>query len=568
MAKPVLLAIDDDADVLRAVVRDLRTHYGSRYRIVAAGDGATALQTLKELSERPGETVALLLADQKMPGMNGVEFLQEARKWVPNARRVLLTAYADTEAAIAAINAVRLDHYLMKPWNPPEERLYPVLDDLLEQWEADNTPPFEGLRIIGHRWSATTHVLRDWLLRQQIPYQWTDIEQSKSRAATDMEARRAISLAGESLECLPIALFGDGTTIREATPALVAEKLGLVTQATRPFYDLIIIGGGPAGLAAAVYGGSEGLATLLLEREAAGGQAGTSSFIENYLGFPGGLSGAELARRAHAQAKKFHVEMLVPSEATAIRTDGPHRIITLNDGREVACHALLIATGVAWRTLSNLPGVEKWNGVGIYYGAAMTQAQAITGEDIYIIGGANSAGQAAMHFARFAKTVTMLVRGDSLRKGMSDYLVDQIEATPNIHVRVQARVTGLTGNDHLETITITDDAAKSSETVPATALFIFIGAEPRTDWLEGIVARDEKGFLLTGPDLPGTERNPRRPAGWPLDRDPYLLETSVPGIFAAGDVRHGSIKRIAAGVGEGGVAVSAIHRYLSAVRGE
>lgn len=577
-SKPLLLAVDDDPDVLRVVTRDLRSRYGDRYRVISAPSGESALDTLKEIAARNNgsgaDLVALLLADQRMPGMCGTDFLEQAKAIAPNARRVLLTAYADTEAAIQAINTVQLSHYLIKPWDPPEEKLYPVLDDLLDDWQADFQPPFEGIQVFGVRFSPATHAVKDFLARQQIPYRWADVEQMRQQAsAGGVEARKAAALLGNDAGCLPVVVFPDGSRLVQPSPLQVAEKIGMRTRAERPFYDLVIVGGGPAGLAAAVYGGSEGLSTLLVEREAPGGQAGTSSRIENYLGFPSGLSGADLARRAHAQAQRFGVEILSPQEATKVRAEGPYRVVSLldceqEDARsEVSCHALILAMGVQWRQLTDIPNIEKFTDAGIYYGAALTEGAACADEDIYVIGGANSAGQGAMYFSRTARSVTVLVRGEGLEKSMSEYLIDQIAGTPNIRVRPHTRLVGVEGDSHLERITIRDDAAGTEETIPASSVFVFIGAEPRTDWLEGFVARDAKGFLLTGPDLPRDPQRADRPAGWPLlERDPFLLETNVPGVFAAGDVRSGSMKRIVAGVGEGGIAVAFVHRYLASVR--
>ena len=554
-AKPVLFAIDDDPEVLRAVDRDLRRRYGQSYRVLRASSGASALDALAQLRTR-NDAVALLLADQRMPQMTGVEFLKRAREVVPDARRVLLTAYADTDAAIRAINGARIDYYLLKPWDPPEEKLYPVLDDLLEDWRASFRPPFEGLRVVGHRWSPRSFEIRDFLARNQVPYQWLDVE-ADPEAQGLVEA--AADAAGNGGVELPLVVFADGTRLAAPSRAALAEKVGLQTQAERPFYDLVIVGGGPAGLAAAVYGASEGLRTLMIEREAPGGQAATSSRIENYLGFPSGLSGADLARRAVTQAQRFGVEILTPQEATGLELRDPYRIVTLGSGAEVSCHALLVATGVSYRKL-DVPGAEELTGAGVYYGAAMTEAMSCRDEDVYVVGGANSAGQAAMHFARYARRVVMLVRGPSLSRTMSQYLIDQIGETPNIEVRPGTQVLEVRGQGSLSEIVIGDAGSGATETVPASSLFIFIGAMPRTDWLEGVVQRDEHGFILAGPDLTG---NGRRPAGWPLDREPYLLETSVPGIFVAGDVRHGSIKRVASGVGEGSIAISFVHQYLS-----
>ncbi len=553
MAKPVILTIDDDPEVLQAVARDLRRAYGDRFRVLRADSGSAALEVLKQLKLRD-DPAALLLADQRMPHMSGVEFLEQALKLFPKVKRALLTAYADTDAAIRAINTVQIDYYLMKPWDPPEERLYPVLDDLLDDWLSSFRPPFGGIRVIGNRWSPQSHQVKNFLARNQVPYQWLDIE-------LEAEAQQLVSFTDADVaKHLPLVLFPDGTRLEQPSNVQVAEKVGLRTQAERPFYDLVIVGGGPAGLAAAVYGASEGLDTVMIEREAPGGQAGSSSRIENYLGFPVGLSGADLARRAVTQARRFGVEILTPQEVTGVRVEDPYRIVKLTDGSEISCHALLVATGVAWRTL-NVPGIEGLTGAGVYYGAAQTEAIACQGEDVYIIGGANSAGQAAMYFSKYAGRVIMLVRGDSLEKGMSQYLVDQIAAMENITVQLNARVVEVKGETSLEAITILTGTGEK-QTVPASSLFIFIGATPHTDWLDSVVERDERGFIFTGLDL---VREGKRPKGWTLERNPLLLETSVPGIFAAGDVRSGSVKRVASGVGEGAIAVQFIHQYLSKV---
>jgi thioredoxin reductase (NADPH) len=499
--------------------------------------------------------VALFLVDQRMPQMTGVEFLEQASEIFPEAKRVLLTAYADTEAAIRAINTAKLDYYLLKPWDPPEEKLYPVLDDLLDDWQAIFHPPFEGIRVIGDRWSAQSHRIKDFLARNQVPYRWLDIER-------DEEARQLIGFTGEEKPKLPLVLFHDGSHAIEPSNVQIAEKIGLQTQAAKPFYDLVIVGGGPAGLAAAVYGASEGLRTVLIEREAPGGQAGTSSRIENYLGFPVGLSGADLARRAVTQARRFGVEILSPQEATGFRIENNYRILTLSDGKEISCHAMILALGVAWRRL-DVPGIEKFTGAGVYYGAAQTEALSCANEDVYVIGGANSAGQAAMYFSKYARKVSMLVRGDSLTKSMSQYLIDQIEATENIEVLTHTSVTEVKGETNLEALTLKNSLTGEIKTVPAQSLFIFIGAMPRTEWLDGFIDRDERGFILAGPDLPSCKNG--RPRGWTLEREPYLLETNVPGIFAVGDVRYGSIKRVASGVGEGSICVQFVHRYLADV---
>ncbi len=550
-AKPVILAVDDDADVLRLIKSDLRKQYGHDYRILSAEGGEPALDALRQLSERQ-EPVALLVVDQRMPGMGGVDFLEQAIQIYPDCKRILLTAYADTEAAIKAINKVKTDYYLLKPWDPPEEQLYPVLTDLLDDWKAGYRPKFGGIIVTGNRWSSDSHRVKDFLARNQIPYEWQDIEDS-AEACSLYEAADAPKL--------PIVTFPDGTTLSNPDNASLAEKAGLKTSAEKPFYDLIIVGGGPAGLAAAVYGASEGLKTLLVEREAPGGQAGTSSRIENYLGFPSGLSGADLARRAVTQAQRFGVEIL-SQEVTGLRVEEQYRILTLADGSEVSCHALLIATGVSWRRM-NIPGEEALAGAGVYYGAAMTEALFCKGDDVYLIGGANSAGQAALHFAKYANCVTLLVRADALEKGMSQYLIDEIEAQPTIRVWLNSSVTAVEGETQLERIVVNHSDTGETEIVPAKSLFIFIGASPRTDWLDGVVARDKNGFILSGPSL---MQNGKRPDGWPLDRDPYLLETSVPGIFVAGDVMHDSVKRVASAVGGGSIAVMFIHQYLAKVK--
>lgn len=548
MAKPVLLTVDDDPEVLRAVERDLRREYGNRFRILRAASGETALDALRQLKQR-NDPVALMLVDQRMPKMTGVEFIEQANALFPEAKRALLTAYADTEAAIHAINKARVDYYLMKPWDPPEENFYPVLNDLLDDWLASFRPPFEGIRVVGHRWSPQALDIKSFLAGNHVPYLWLDVES---------DADAAQWLNGEVKPRLPLVIFPDGERLAAPDTARIAQKVGLRTSADQQFYDLVIIGGGPAGLAAAVYGASEGLRTVMVERLAPGGQAGTSSRIENYLGFPSGLSGADLARRAVTQARRFGVETLA-AEAVGLRCQDSYRFVQLADGSELSSHVVLISTGVSWRKL-DVPGTERLAGAGVYYGAAMTEAIACRDEEVFVVGGANSAGQAAMHLSKYARNVTMLVRGVSLAATMSQYLIDQIAATPNITVRCRVNVVEAHGADHLEAITIADAEAKTNETLPTKSLFIFIGAQPHTEWLAGKLARDEHGFILAGPDL---LHDGHKPKGWSLERAPFLLETSVPGVFVAGDVRHGSVKRVASSVGEGSIAVQFIHQYLS-----
>jgi thioredoxin reductase (NADPH) len=557
MAKPAILTVDDDAEVLRAVERDLRRRYADDYRVLRADSGQAALDIVHELKVR-NNPVALFLVDQRMPRISGVEFLQQAAALYPEAKRVLLTAYADTGAAISAINEAGVDHYLLKPWDPPDENLYPVLDDLLDDWRADFHPPFEGIRVLGLRWSPASHQLKDFLARNHVPYQWLDVE----TAERDTEVKQLVaSLDEEEKKRLPLVIFPDGARLPEPSTADLAERVGLSTRPAKEFYDLAIIGGGPAGLAAAVYGASEGLKTVMVEREAPGGQAGMSSRIENYLGFPAGLSGADLTRRAVAQARRFGVEILAPQEATAARVEGPYRFVRFGNGSEISCHALLVATGVQWRKLE-VPGIEKVTGAGVYYGAAMTEAISCKDQDVYVVGGANSAGQAAIYFSRYARRVVMVVRGDSLGKSMSQYLIEEIKQTPNIQVELNSAVVGVSGDDHLESITIHSLQSRETNTFPANYLFIFIGATPHTEWLADLIECDERGFIPTGPDL---IHDGKRPRGWTLERDPYLLETNVPGVFAVGDVRKGSVKRVASGVGEGSVAISFVHQYLSKV---
>src|ERR687893_1475409 len=553
MGKPVILAVDDDPQVLRAVERDLRRRYAREYRVLRADSGESALDTLGKLMLR-GDPVALLLVDQRMPRMTGVEFLEEAIERFPDAKRALLTAYSDTEAAIRAINEVGLDYYLQKPWDPPDENLYPNLDAMLGDWQADYRPPFTGLRVVGDRWSPVSHRTREFLALNRVPYRWLDIEGSE-------EAREILANADSGAPKLPLVVYEDGSYAEAPQNREIAEKIGLQTRAGQQFYDLLIVGGGPSGLAAAVYGASEGLKTVLVEREAPGGQAGTSSRIENYLGFPAGLSGADLARRAVDQARRFEVEILTPQEVAEVRVEDPYRVIRLADGTETSCHALMVTTGVSYRKLE-VPGVERLAGAGVYYGAAMTEALSCKDEDVYIIGGANSAGQAAMYFSQHARKVVILCRSGDLRKGMSEYLVKQIEDTPNIEWRVNSGVAEAFGEDHLEKLTIKNSKTGEEETASARSLFVFIGAAPKTKWLDGVVERDERGFILSGPDL---MQGGKRPKGWRPDRDPFLLETSVPGIFVAGDVRHGSVKRCASAVGEGSIAIQFVHQYMREV---
>jgi thioredoxin reductase (NADPH) len=553
MTKPIILTVDDESQVLNAIERDLRQHYRSDYRIIKANSGAEALETVQQLKAR-NAPIGLFLADQRMPNMSGTEFLVEAMKLYPEARKVLLTAYADTEAAIASINTIGLDYYLMKPWHPPEQNLYPILDDLLGDWLATAQIPFDGIRVAGTLWSARSHTIKDFLARSQIPYQWLDIEQNA-------EARALVEAINDEQRRLPVVFFPDGSTLIDPTITTLAEKVGLRTQAAQPFYDLIIVGAGPAGLAAAVYGASEGLRTLLIDKETTGGQAGTSSRIENYLGFPKGLSGADLARRATAQATRLGAEILTAQEVIRVRADGPYRCVTLANGTELSCHALIIATGASLHLL-DIPGIAPITGAGVYYGAALTEAVHYKGKQMFVVGGANSAGQGAMFFARYASKVTMLVRGSALEKGMSQYLVDQINSTENIEVRLRTNITEVIGTDRLEALVIKNDDTGETETVPAAALFIFIGARPHSDFVADVVERNSAGFILTGPDLVS---NGHRPKKWQLKRDPFLLETSVPGIFAVGDVRQSAVRRVASAVGQGSTAVSFVHQYLKTV---
>jgi len=551
-ARPVLLTVDDDRAVSRAVARDLRRHYGDRYRVVRAESGPDALAALRELTAR-GETTALLLADHRMPGMTGVEFLEQAMDLAPSAKRVLLTAYADTDAAIKAINDVDLDHYLLKPWDPPEELLYPVLDELLETWTRAARAPFDGLTLLGHQWSAETQELKEFLARNQVPYRHLQGEDATA-------IRRAAELEDDAR--LPATVFPDGTVLSRPALREVAAKCGLATTAGSPFYDVVVVGAGPAGLGAAVYAASEGLRTLLVERTATGGQAGQSSRIENYLGFPNGVSGAELAQRARDQAVRFGVEVLTASEVTAITPNGDGRALHFADGSEVTAHAVVLATGVSW-TMLPAEGAAEFAGRGVYYGAAAHEAADCQGEEVYVVGAANSAGQAALYFAKFASRVVLLCRGTDIRRSMSEYLVARIEANSAIEVLTCTQVAAVEGDDHVERLVLANAVTGHTTTVPASRLFVFIGAQPPTGWLGDAFARDQRGFLQTGPDLLDAEGRP--PSDWPLSRVPYHLECSVPGVFVAGDVRADSVKRVASAVGEGAMAVTLVHRYLEAI---
>jgi thioredoxin reductase (NADPH) len=551
---PIIFTVDDEPAVLQAIARDLRQHYGRTYRIVTADSGPQALEMARQLKRR-GDAIALFLVDQRMPQMEGTDFLVEARKLYPDARKVLLTAYADTSAAIACINTIGLDYYLLKPWHPPEQQLYPILDDLLNDWQASQPALDDGIRVAGALWSPQSHHVKDFLSCNRIPYRWLDIEKDATAAALV----GATTTGGTA--SLPVVFFPDGSYAVAPDNRTLAEKVGLRTQATQPFYDLIIVGAGPAGLGAAVYSASEGLRTALIEKQATGGQAGTSSRIENYLGFPSGISGADLAQRATTQAIRFGVEILSAQEVVKVCVEGSYRIVVLADGSELSCHALLIATGVSVRKL-DLPDVARLTGAGIYYGAALTEAAHYRNEHVCVVGGANSAGQGALFFARYAKHVTMLVRGSALEHGISHYLVDQIRATPNVEVCLQAEVTAVSGGRQLEAVTVANRQTGATTTLAAKALFLFIGAAPHSALVADVVERNSAGFIVVGPDL---LRNGKRPPGWPLKRDPYPLETSVPGIFAVGDICQGSTRRVATAVGQGAMAIGLVHQYLKTV---
>ena len=553
MTKPAILTVDDEPQVLNAIERDLRKRYRTEYRILKAGSGQEALELVKQLASR-NNPVALFLVDQRMPEMSGTEFLKEAMKLYPQARKVLLTAYSDTNAAIESINEIGLDYYLLKPWDPPDLKLYPLLDDLLSDWTATVPLPYEGIRVAGTLWSATSHDVKDFLARNRIPYQWLDIEQNS-------EARELVEMTSPGQVRLPVVFFPDGEALVQPDLPTLAQKAGLQTQASQDFYDVIIVGAGPAGLGAAVYSASEGFRTALIEREATGGQAGTSSRIENYLGFPQGISGWDLARRATDQATRFGAEILSAVEVTRVRADEPYKYVQLSNGSEISSRVLIIATGVTVRRL-NTPGVERLTGAGIYYGAALTEAAHYRGKEVFVVGGANSAGQGAVFLSRYARQVTILVRSSSLKHGMSQYLINQIEDIQNIHVRVNTEVVEACGEKYLESLQLINRETGEIENCPADAMLIFVGAVAHTDLLEGVVERNRAGFILTGA---GLMRDGKRPKGWTLKRDPYLLETSVPGIFAVGDVRQGAIRRVASAVGEGAIAVNLAHQYLNTV---
>lgn len=560
MVKPVIFLVDDEPQVLNAIQRDLRQHFRSDYRFMRSTSGLEALDSLRQLKER-NDPVALFLVDQRMPQITGTDFLIKAQKLYPNARKVLLTAYADTEAAITSINTIGLDHYLTKPWDPPEQKLYPVLDDLLSDWWQTVPPPYDGIRVAGTLWSPTSHTIKDFLARNRIPYLWQDIEtNSEAQLLVEATLKSRPEEAGAAMR-LPVIYLPDGEVLIQPDVLTLAEKVGLQTQATQPFYDLIVIGAGPAGLGAAVYGASEGLRTLMIDKLSTGGQAGTSSRIENYLGFPSGIGGADLAERATIQARRLGAEILTAQEVVGVRVEDPYRYVTLSDGQELGCKALIIATGVTVRRLG-APGEDALIGAGVYYGAALTEAANYQDKPVFVVGGANSAGQGAMFFSRYASQVTMLVRGVSLEASMSQYLIDQIAATPNIDVWNYSTVEEIHGSQHLDSLTIRNSATGEVKNVPAAALFLFIGAMPHTDMIHGVVEVNSAGFIIVGSDL---MMDGKRPKNWRPQRDPFLLETSVPGIFAAGDVRQNAVRRVASAVGEGAIAVSLVHQYLKTV---
>jgi thioredoxin reductase (NADPH) len=549
VGKPVLLTVDDDPGVSRAVARDLRRKYGEDFRVLRAASAAEGLEALRELKLR-GDAVAVLLADYRMPQMNGIEFLEQAMDLFPRARRALLTAYADTEAAIQAINLVDVDQYLLKPWEPVDEKLYPVVDSMIRAWHESRDAAVDDVRLVGHRWSAPSFAARDFLARNAVPYRWYNVDEP--------EGRRLLEVAGAGPDDVPVILTPAGTVLRSPTPSELGAAVGLDVEPSTDFYDLIVVGGGPAGLGAAVYGASEGLRTVLVEKRATGGQAGQSSRIENYLGFPDGVSGAQLADRARRQAQKFGAELITARAVVRLEVTGSSRTVHFDDGSSIAAHAVVLATGVFWRTLG-APGCADLTGRGVFYGSAMTEAADCADKDVYIVGGANSAGQAAVFFSRYAKSVNLLVRGSSLQSSMSHYLIEQLAGIENIVVRTCTSVAEASGDGHLETLTLRDTSTGVTETVPAGHLFVFIGAAPHTDWLDGVVTRDELGFVPTGPELMS---DGRRPPDWPLERDPWFLESSLPGVFVAGDVRASSVKRVASAVGEGAMAVTLVHRYL------
>lgn len=552
MPKPVIFAVDDDPVVLAAIERDLRKQYHAEFRVMKASSGAEALEAARELARR-NTAVAMFLVDQRMPGMSGTDFLREVLDLHPQARRVLLTAYADTDAAIAGINDVGLDHYLMKPWDPPEQHLYPVLGDLLSEWSARTRLPFDGIRVLGSQWSPQSYSAKEFLSRNRIPYEWVDLD------SDDAARTKAQSLVGD-LDKLPVLLFPDGSHLVAPTTTEIAKKAGLQTHGSLPFYDLIVIGGGPAGLATAVYGASEGLRTILVESEATGGQAGTSSLIENYLGFPNGLTGADLAQRATMQARRFGAEIITGLGVSALRREDPYRVVVLSDNTELTAYSVVITTGMAARMLE-VEGIEAFHGVGVYYGAAMTEAARYKDKDICIVGGANSAGQGALFFSRYARHVTMLIRRD-LDAQMSRYLIDRIHATPNIEVVAGVEVIGVAGETSLSSVTVKKADTGDLRTIPCSGMFIFIGVRPHSDCFKEVLERDEAGFVLTAADLP---RQYGRPRGWSLEREPFMFETNIPGVFAAGDVRSGANRRVAMAVGEGSAAIYSVHRYLKTV---